>query len=524
MTKHRAGFSVLGTALVVTIIHILVGLSHGGPVAVPDIPAYLAVSQWIHGGFLPESLPYHPGYGLLLSPFGGLSPNGLHNAALILNSVAAGLIVVVVFRLARAMGASNRWIIVLVLLTVIHPVVSSSSRIAAPETLLTLVVLVLVRLLTNSTTFSFQLAGLVAGLSVSLHPRAIIFPIALFFVSISYKRARLAIVGLLPGLGITFLALIATGTIPTMRVAAASSIGSSPNVIQVAAGQILLIAVATAGLGFHALYQGACGLYRSKLPAPKSPVLSFLFLCSIGMTILGSWVLADSEQSDVLLYGRYLDPVLVSLVAVIVASPLLQQIKRKAVLVSALLTFVSFLIVFNGAASAPLPGRRIMTLSVSIFWWLGNGSLFPAALFALFFVITSLTVVSYSKRGPALAVGLLFLLSATSTIINQEHLRNVGKVAEGQVTVARLLPENVGCLSHDSESTKSYAIWLYRMELPEIRHERVSLSSTPTLCSDYLVAGSSALSDCRSARLLGIEPRASWGLWKHTENCRIKRF
>ena len=34
-----------------TVIHLMVALTHGGPVAVPDVPAYLNVTQRLWGGF-----------------------------------------------------------------------------------------------------------------------------------------------------------------------------------------------------------------------------------------------------------------------------------------------------------------------------------------------------------------------------------------------------------------------------------------------------------------------------------------
>ena len=80
---------VLTVVIATALHHVIVGVLHGGPVAVPDVSAYLSVSQWVHGGDLPSPLPFFPAYGLLLSPFGFLSGASLHSVALGFNGLCA---------------------------------------------------------------------------------------------------------------------------------------------------------------------------------------------------------------------------------------------------------------------------------------------------------------------------------------------------------------------------------------------------------------------------------------------------
>ena len=68
MPRALAWFSV-GTGVLAAVLsgHLITAMAAGGPVAVPDVPAYLGIAQWVGGdGLAPESIPFQPGYGLLL--------------------------------------------------------------------------------------------------------------------------------------------------------------------------------------------------------------------------------------------------------------------------------------------------------------------------------------------------------------------------------------------------------------------------------------------------------------------------
>ena len=118
------------------------------------------------------------------------------------------------------------------------------------------------------------------------------------------------------------------------------------------------------------------------------------------------------------------------------------------------------------------------------------------------------------RRGPLIPLALVVMIAAPSTLINHLHLRDVGQIADGQASTSDLVPEHVFCLAHDA-STKSYALWLYRLELPEIQHQRVDLVAGEEPCSSYVIAATNTLNECVGAALLATEPRAKWGLWRH---------
>ena len=68
---------ILIAAVTIT-VHLLIAVTHGGPVALPDVSAYLSYGQYLHGGYLIDPTPYFPGYGLAHALFGNLPGPQLH--------------------------------------------------------------------------------------------------------------------------------------------------------------------------------------------------------------------------------------------------------------------------------------------------------------------------------------------------------------------------------------------------------------------------------------------------------------
>ena len=105
---------------------------HGGPVAVPDVSAYLSVSQWFAGGVLPDPLHFFPGYGMLLAPVGWLSGSALHDGALVFNGMLAGCCVFGAATLAGKCGGSSTVTTGVAALAAGPPSISMASRSAWP--------------------------------------------------------------------------------------------------------------------------------------------------------------------------------------------------------------------------------------------------------------------------------------------------------------------------------------------------------------------------------------------------------
>lgn len=384
-----------GVLLAVLAVHLRTATVAGGPVAVPDIPAYLGIAQWVGGdGLAPGDIPFQPGYGLLIAPLVAVSQVSLlatqgdvvHYLALVVNSLAATAAVVVAGRLGlvcsrrpRVVGATDRlgpqsWQVAGAagLIAAVHPTLSSASRIAWPETLLTLAVLTVALAVafaakaagSAASRRAWARAGLVATLAVALHARMIVLVAAVVLTALMCRIGRRAWVslggGLLVGSAATALALSLTGTWPTERLNEAAQLDRGAEPILTVAGQLLALGGGTVGLGLIGLaaglgvafemsprrpFRGADeptagdqsaappgrprGPRSRSAPLPRDarrnparrPVreradsldaLAAALLClalgAIGAVLLGGWTLTGSERADALLYGRYVGP------------------------------------------------------------------------------------------------------------------------------------------------------------------------------------------------------------------------
>ena len=505
--RRTPGLLVGSTAFV---FHIFIGLLHGGPVAVPDVSAYLAVSQWLYGGLLPENLAFHPGYGLLLAPFGWLSGEYLHSTALVVNGAIAALCVPVGVRLATMFGADQRTQWVSAIFIAASPCLALSSRIAWPETLLTLVLLSTTVLVHNR---RWDWAGALAGLVVVVHPRTIVLAIALLLVAFGDRDKLIRLVqGLIPSLGLTAGLLTVTDTWPVARIYNATTLDTGPDPIATLMGQWLAIVAATGGIA-------ALGFYIALRSVPwhhRCDAKAFLGVSALGMFLLGAWTLAGSGRVDTLLYGRYIAPWTLVLTLVGLVAITKSNVGRSSCVVILISVLVAVTVCLAAASETSEPVRRIMTLELGIFWYGLNEN--------LNFILLSVALVGCAsilsfRRGPLIPLIILGLIAIPSTWVNHQHLHNVGQIAEGQVTSAKLLPDQTVCLAHDV-SSKHYSLWLYRLYLPKIEHQRVDLQKGTAPCGNYVIAGTEALKFCEGAEMITKEPRASWGLWTYpTQGC-----
>ena len=238
------------------------------------------MAQWFYGSPLPDPLNYHPGYGILLSPFGWLSGSQLHLAALVVNGFLAGGIVLLAAKFSLRIGLSPRLAVFVAALAAVHPSVAVSSRIAWPETLIVAGILS-TTLLVHSR--SWLMAGFVSTLSICVHPRLIVVSMAVILVAAGFRGLKKAIVGSVIAVFIVAIALALTGTWPDARLEAAQSLRPGPGPISTAAGQWLALVASTAGLGALSFSGGL----RNDLRRKTDPHRHFLLISAIGMLLLG---------------------------------------------------------------------------------------------------------------------------------------------------------------------------------------------------------------------------------------------
>lgn len=500
----RTQISIPLIAVAAVAFHTLVSITHGGPVAVPDVSAYLSISQWLNGGLLPEPLNYHPGYGLLLAPLGWLNGNDLHAVALIFNGLLAGGIVLLVAKFARRLGLPNHLVTLAALLAAVHPSTALSSRIAWPETLILLIILSVTLLLFAN---RWLIAGLVSTVAICVHPRLIVLTLAIIVTGIYIKELKKTALGFIVGIVVVVVVLTATNTWPDARVQAARSIGSGPSPIATTAGQWLAFAASSLGLCAIGLFESI----KRALGKKVEPGQLFLVISTVAMVMLGGWVLAGSDRPDTLMYSRYIAPwtLPLSIIGLRAASQRVLQ-WRTLVLVSGLSVSCS-VTVWLQVSEVTGPVRQIMTLDLAALWSATSKSLTSAVFGAA--LLTAIGCWSFYRFG-ARALIVLLIFSTASSAIAHVKLHDVGVISEGQYTTAQYVPEGTECLAHDA-TVKSYALWLYRLQLPTLQHRRVDLGKRQKPCSAYLVTSEKVLDQCSHAELVAQEPRAQWGLWHY---------
>ena len=507
-------YQLVTASLFVMSVHIAVAFSHGGPVAVPDVPAYLSFSRMLFGSKEIDDVAFHPLFGLLLTPVGWMEGQTLHTCALVLNSVLAGLVVYCAVRFSEQLGANRIVVYTCGVIAGIYPASTSASRIGWAETLITLIVLVIALLLAKGDTFSWCLSGFVAALGVAVHPRMIVGLIAVCLTSICCRRFKHVSWGAVPGFAITAILLSVTRTWPTGRMDAAQTAGTDPGALATTVGQFLALSASTGGLAAIGIALSVSLLLQKSVRSEISkPPTSFVGVSAIMMIFLGGWVLAGSDQPDTLLYGRYIDPWALPLTIIAFTYLVRSRITNRMFTILTLLVTTSTLIALSNVSHVTGSGRRIMTLSLGVIWEVFGSNHFVVIVFAgvigLFGVIAARTK---SLRFRVLPVALLIIASLSSTLVNNQYLGRIGRIAAGQAQTAELVPQATGCLAHD-RTVKSYALWLYRLELPKIDHQRVDLANAEKPCGRYVVADKKSLADCRGAQLVGSEPHGEWGLW-----------
>lgn len=577
--------------MVVLAGHLLVASAAGGPVAVPDVPAYLSFSQWAaSGGLVPQDLPFQPGYGLLVAPLVAVAQvatlptqgDSVHYLALLVNSIAATGAAAAAGRLGWLVSR-NWWVTVAgASVAVVHPSLSSASRIAWPEALLGLAVLAVAIAIAiaasteraSARTRSWALAGLLATLTVALHARGVVLigAVAAAALVVRIGRRGWAWLGAGSAVGamIASAALTMTDTWPMARLSEAVEFDRGWQPVATVSGQLLALGAGTVGLGLIALAAGVvvsvAQLRRRRAINGSNPTLDavavFVAAGALAVVVLGGWTLTGSARADTLLYGRYVDPWAVPLAVTALAWLVARHPDRRrqtSTVASAVVAVAACVAVLAAPGSFDAAPRRIMTLSFSPAWSWFDGGLTAVVIAAVVVTVAGVGLAAAvlrssrddgggfpdddaddltsdvtrvrlqrvrrrAQRGVHVpAIGTLVVavlaLGTVATISNHRYLADVGAVARGQVTASgavadAVADEGVTCLAHDRTSVPSYALWLYRMELPAIDHERVSIMTGATPCSEFVIAHDDLGKHCTNAQHLVGEPAGAWALWR----------
>lgn len=426
-------------AAAVAVVHVVLALRAGGPVALPDVVAYLSVATWAAGeGPLVISPVYAPGFGLLLAPAAWLTSSAatLHAVALVVNGIVHALVVVVAVELARCLAPSRRgvagvrpmcWMCALMgAFAATFPALVSASTIAWAEPTLALILCAIALCVARAAGAGgascqrrwLLVAGVLAGVAPVFHPRLVVLLGALA-VSVAASRAlqrwwRWAVTGAVLGVVLAVGAYVLTGLWPTARtVEAAGSVNSEW--LGVAAGQMIALAAATFGVGLVGLF---ASLWLRRDSSTWS-VATFLSTGATGVVLIGGLALAGSDRADVFAYGRYVAPWAVPLVAVglaalaelasgrrdaersLIGRPFVERRRRRpSTLVAAAVGFggvmVGVALVFAPDA-ALRPALGVMTLSTGALWMVaGSANVDGVVVAAAVLVGVSLTLVFFA--------------------------------------------------------------------------------------------------------------------------------
>jgi hypothetical protein len=535
---------VAGIGALVLAAHVVVALSHGGPVAVPDVPSYLSVAQWVAGGLEPPPFGYHPGYGLLLAPLAltGLSPDGLHTAALMVNGLLAAGAVVLAAGLARALAPEGpRWVpVAAALAAAVHPAFSSASRVAWTETLLGVLVLssawLVVRATRTGSPAVYAALGLVSTIGASAHPRmaalGVAAALAVAVTRPGWRNAAGFAGGAATGIALTLLALAVAYTGPAgggRLAGAVESAGEGAGIFTTVAGQLAAVAASTAGLAVIGLVEAvrrSLGVLRWREPVhglerDRLATAVLVGAGAVATTLIAGASLAGSDRADTFAYGRYLDPYTIALVVVALAT--LAMLNSDVIATSFVVVLAATALVWLSADLVARPGTRVMVMGTDLWWRLSEGALIPALLAGSAVALMGLVGWLAAARWPDMATSVLAfagLVALASTVTSHLHLASVGEVSAGQATASAVVRDlgdaAPACLAHDTTSVPSYVMWLYRMQLPATVHERVDLSGGGTPCSPLVVAHEreSVVAECPDALLLADEPMGSWALYE----------
>jgi hypothetical protein len=334
-------------------------------------------------------------------------------------------------------------------------------------------------------------------------------------VAIFGRCVKQILSGLMPALTLMALLVVVTSAWPSGRLQSAGEVQRDSEWLVSAGGQLLGMAGATCGIAIIGLLGALMMLLKLKRKLVSNIAAPFLGLSALLMVLLGGWVLTNGDKSDSLLYGRYLAPWYLGLTVF----GLLVLSKRRAslgtLLISSLSILVTTLAVIGSASSDEEPNRVIMTLSLTTVWKIFDQALVPTVVTVSLISLCSVLIFRSRNRYRYWApLAVCICMAFSSSLINNSHLAEVGRIADGQSGVVLGLPQTTVCVNIDVGSTKPYARALYSLYLPRTEIRPLDLNVDKPDCGKYVIAGPVFLEKCESAILLSMEERGNWGLWE----------
>lgn len=360
-SNRATRYPALGLIVLVSLLTAIATWHHSSPIVYEDEPGYLGNARWLIGGpvwHMGTAVSYQVGYSLLLAPvFLFLhNPGDIYRGAILVNCILCGVLAGILYLLARCMTGSSQAVAVAAgAVGSAYPAVTLQAGIAWPETatMLGFAVFVLTtwwlfRSPRSSTMFANVL--IVVFLS-SVHNRFLLLPFvcAVLFVVLALSRAdlRKQAIASLVLLAVTWLGgrELQEAVHRARWDPGAATTGASVHLVVQAiptdllrtfSGGLWYLLVGTAGLALVGLVAcGSCFLrYRlDDFTSPARPTLSPKLMLAYTLAAIASlFIIAEAfvatgfasgsvvRRFDYLAYGRYIDPLTPTLVALAVTS------------------------------------------------------------------------------------------------------------------------------------------------------------------------------------------------------------
>lgn len=546
---RRSAFVV---AIAAMLMHLAV-LPIRRPLILPDEAGFLLNARRLASGAPPSGLNYFPGYSVLIAPLSSATSTIASLTALVqvLNGALLVAAALLAMQLARRLHPtiSEPAVTAIGLITAAYPAYRLFAAFALSENVLVpwtvLLCLALERSLRRSSSADAALFGLCAGLSLSIHTRALGLTVAALGTSAVWLRGRQLIAALAATSGgvVAAVALVsytldtsvdsgAARDSPGSLLRDAASLRGSLDVVTSALGQSLYLLVATFGLAGLGVWWFADTVlhYRSirgdgdiddaamrttRVRAAVGTLALGLLTASLGISSL----FLAGREGDFAIYGRYGEGVLLPFVVaglVAVDSWRKLPVRRLFALAVAMPSLAGLLVIIRGPEA--FQGRTLLLNIAGVFPVVDTVGSIRLSTIALFGVVSLglLVVVVRWRAGAAVVVVLLTFVATSMFSINRSA--DAIEILEQQddlIAVFEALPDDVDCIALD--------IW----QLPDRWHQenyrlvlddqdfRYWSSATPAPpCSDLIVSQRSDLDEVLpGAAVVAVEPLGRQALW-----------
>lgn len=537
-----------GVVALTTLLFQLMVLPIWRPLILPDESGFLLNAKRLGTGTGPSGLAYFPGYSVILSPLTAVTTDieTLMRLAQSVNGILGALSAVLAVGLARRLriGLSESALTAIGLAIGAYPAYRLFGAFALSENLLvpwtTALCLAFERAERRASRVDAVIFGLIAGLSLSIHTRALALTVASVGAAVLLLRGQSlvsAISGAAIGVALSVSlvsfsldASVVTGAprdSPSALILDAMSVRGVVEVITSAGGQVFYLLTATAGiagLGLWALVDSARPTGSDSGIGPRSVgVLAIgIFVASIGISSL----FLAGREGDFAIYGRYGEGVLVPLLVaglVTLASDPATARHRAMRLAFALPALAAVLVLVRGPEA--FEGRMLL---------LNIAGVFPVVEFVGTIRLSALTAVGVT--GIVIVVGLLtwrFVLGtlALSVVFLATAAFSINRSAaaidalDQQDDLIVALERTIDVLTTTTNDTPCVAldIWQlpdrwhqenYRLRLDDTAFEYWSSATPKAPCSDLVVSQRPDLDDVfPGAAVVAVEPFGRQALW-----------